>query len=321
MVGLGLLTEIMEQLATNPDPNAVISSAMFFSLMSLIASTGTETAFTLSIPDVILGVEDVFGSAYADTLVGDAAANSLAGGAGNDTLRGGVGDDRLWGEAGNDVLDGGTGADRLTGGFGDDTYYVDDLGDRVVDYFNAGSDTVYSAISYTLSDNVETLRLLNGADHGFGNGGHNLLVGNSRGNTLFGGSGNDTLWGADGNDRLIGGSGRDVTAGGTGADRFAFDDGHFGGATTATADVIQDFSRAQGDRIELAPVDANSGVGGDQAFTFIGTAAFTGTAGQLRYGHVSGNTYVLGDLNGDGAADFMLRLDGLHTLTSGNFIL
>ncbi len=91
--------------------------------------------------------------------------------------------------------------------------------------------------------------------------------------------------------------------------------------TTATADVIHDFSHAEADKIRLDLVDANTTLGGTQDFAFIGTAAFTNVAGQLRYEQISGNTYVSGDTNGDGIADFMIRLDGLHTLGGGDFIL
>ena len=60
---------------------------------------------------------------------------------------------------------------------------------------------------------------------------------------------------------------------------------------------------------------------GNQAFTFLGTGAFTGVAGQLRYEQVSGNTFISGDTNGDGVADFMIRVDGVHSLGSDDFIL
>ena len=53
----------------------------------------------------------------------------------------------------------------------------------------------------------------------------------------------------------------------------------------------------------------------------MGTAAFDGHAGELRYEQISGNTYVSGDINGDGVADFMVRVDGLHTLASSDFML
>ena len=60
---------------------------------------------------------------------------------------------------------------------------------------------------------------------------------------------------------------------------------------------------------------------GDQNFSFIGTAAFHNVAGELRYEQINGNTYVTGDRNGDGVADLMIRLDGLHGLVAGDFVL
>ena len=99
-----------------------------------------------------------------------------------------------------------------------------------------------------------------------------------------------------------------------------FRDGDFGGSTTATADVITDFGDAEGDRIHLSVVDANSTLGGNQAFAWLGTGAFTGTAGELRYEQIGGNTYVSGDTNGDGSSDFMIALTGLHTLGTDDFI-
>ncbi|WP_053162580.1 putative Ig domain-containing protein [Pseudomonas brassicacearum] len=66
--------------------------------------------------DTLKFIENLKGSAYADTLSGNSAANVLDGGAGNDTLVGGSGDDRLIGGAGTDNLTGGTGADTYAFG-------------------------------------------------------------------------------------------------------------------------------------------------------------------------------------------------------------
>ena len=65
--------------------------------------------------DTYTNVENITGSAYADTLTGDDNANSIQGRGGNDTIDGG---------AGNDVLSGGAGTDILIGGQGSDTYVV-----------------------------------------------------------------------------------------------------------------------------------------------------------------------------------------------------
>ena len=60
------------------------------------------------------------GTTGSNTLFGGAKEDTLAGMAGNDTLNGGSGADKVWGGSGNDDLDGGTGADLLVGGFGAD---------------------------------------------------------------------------------------------------------------------------------------------------------------------------------------------------------
>ena len=62
---------------------------------------------------------------------GNAAANSLSGLGGNDTINGLGGNDFIFGGTGNDTIDGGTGADVMIGETGDDTYFVDNILDRV----------------------------------------------------------------------------------------------------------------------------------------------------------------------------------------------
>ena len=152
-----------------------------------------------------------------------------------------------------------------------------------------------------------------------GNGGANALSGMAANDRIYGGAGADSLDGGEGNDYLEGGAGQDEFAGGAGKDYFVFRDGDFGGATAESADRILDF--AYGDRISLGPVDANTTLAGNQGFAFIGDAEFTSIAGQLRYEQVDGNTFLSGDTNGDGLADFMIRLDGLHMLGSGDLLL
>ena len=86
-------------------------------------------------------------------------------------------------------------------------------------------------------------------------------------------------------------------------------------------DLILDFSRAQGDKISLSAIDANSLAGNNQAFTFIGTAAFSNVAGQLRYETSGGVTTISGDVNGDGVADLQIQLSGSIALIASDFIL
>jgi len=106
------------------------------------------------------------------------------------------------GNAGNNVLNGGRGADRMVGGLGEDTYYVDNLRDVVVEYAGEGErDNVYASISYALGEHVENGELLGKANLNLtGNASDNVLIGNAGANILKGMGGKDILRGGLGND-------------------------------------------------------------------------------------------------------------------------
>lgn len=281
-----------------------------FAALLALGSASLAGASLISIEDI----GRVSGSAYNDVL--NAATDTYA-----TRLEGRDGDDTLVTGSGANTLDGGLGADHMTGGAGHDEYIVDNVGDVIVEYAGGGNDLVRSSLSHTLGSEVEQLILTGSAAiDGTGNGLDNNMFGNGVNNTLWGGAGTDSLSGEGGADILIGGAGRDFMSGGAGADEFVFANGDFAGLNYTTSDRIHDFSQAQGDRIRLDGVDAIAG-GGDDAFSFIGAAAFTGAAGQLRYAFVSGTTVVLGDTNGDGVEDLMITLTGTHTLTGSDFFL
>ena len=128
------------------------------------------------------------------------------------------------------------------------------------------------------------------------------------------------LQGWAGNDVLIGGRGADTLTGGAGADRFVYA-GTVHSPVGAGADRITDFSHAQGDRIDLFAIDANSAAAGNQAFSFIGGALYTGVAGQLRTSVVGGITTIAGDVNGDKVSDFHITLTGAMALAAADFVL
>src|SRR5262245_45419302 len=107
----------------------------------------------------------------------------------------------LYGNAGNNLLDGRGGADIMRGGAGNDTYFVDDAGDQVIDGAGQGNDTVFSTAHFALSADVETLMLQGNADlQGYGNGDANMLYGNAGSNLLDGRGGADVMFGGAGND-------------------------------------------------------------------------------------------------------------------------
>lgn len=155
----------------------------------------------------------------------------------------------------------------------------------------------------------------------YGYNGNDLLYGREGNDYLAGGSGNDGLSGNIGKDRLYGGEGADNLYGGVEADSFIYSS--IGDSTYALAgrDDIFDFVGSEGDRIDLSRIDASTRTTGNQAFNFIGTSAFTGTAAELRYVKGSSDTYVYGDVNGDKKIDFAIHLDDAMTLSKGYFIL
>ncbi len=105
------------------------------------------------------------------------------------------------GNNGNNTLNGMSGADTMYGGLGDDTYVIDESGDRIKEMEDQGIDTVISSISTTLAANIENLTLTTSGDlKGNGNSLANTIRGNIGNNTLNGMAGADTMYGGAGND-------------------------------------------------------------------------------------------------------------------------
>ncbi|WP_260415092.1 calcium-binding protein [Pseudomonas cichorii] len=130
-------------------------------------------------------------------LTGSASINATGNSVDN-ILRGNIGDNRL---------DGAQGADLMIGGLGNDTYFVDNAGDVVMEDADAGNDKVISTVDYSLAANVEILTLSGSAMNATGNAQANELFGNEHDNRLYGGAGDDFLQGGKGNDRYVFGVG------------------------------------------------------------------------------------------------------------------
>ncbi|PVZ34515.1 retention module-containing protein [Pseudomonas sp. URIL14HWK12:I11] len=157
----------------------------------------------------------------------------------------------------SDVINGGEGNDIL---FGDTIFFnginpADGLGTSVIKAY------VTEKAGHTASDS-EIYTYIKGhlGEFNLGNsGGDDTLNGGNGNDILFGQAGNDTLNGGNGDDILIGGKGNDILTGGAGADTFMWLRGDLnvdttdskGAVTQKGADVITDFSKAQGDTIDL----------------------------------------------------------------------
>jgi Ca2+-binding RTX toxin-like protein len=253
----------------------------------------------------------------------------IAAGDGADTIDGGAGNDSIFGGLGSDILNGGAGADDMHGGTGNDLYIVAAAGDVTAEDPAQGTDTVRSYINWTLANNVERLELRGSALNGTGNGLNNTIAGNSTTNSLSGsggadyitaGGGNDTLHGGSGDDRLVGGAGADSLFGGTGNDFFRYEAVADSPVGPGTRDTIMDFAHGE-DRISLHALDADIQTAGNQAFSFIGTAAFTGEAGQLRYRAFGNTCLVDADVNGDRISDMQIAVAGTNFMTGTDFIV
>ncbi|MCJ8057317.1 type I secretion C-terminal target domain-containing protein [Shinella curvata] len=303
-------------------------------LLSLLLGNSADGAIDNLHLNATPDLTDIAADAY-HTILGNASSENINGtsageridakegndivnaGGGNDVVYGRTGNDKLSGEAGDDTLVGGAGADQLNGGSGTDTASYVNATSAVVANLRAASSNAGEAKGDTYTS-IENLRGTNFNDSLVGNDARNRLDGGSGNDQMFGMNADDTLVGGEGSDKLVGGLGADQLFGGFGADTFIFV--NISDSIVAVRDMINDFSRAEGDKIDLSAIDARETAAGDQAFTFVGTSQFSGTAGELRYSKKE-DTYVYGDVNGDGNIDLSIRLDGSIDLASSDFIL
>jgi Ca2+-binding RTX toxin-like protein len=250
------------------------------------------------------------GSAEAEIILTGNGKKTVKAGGGDDTVVGGRNVDRLLGNDGADSLYGGGGADILIGG---------GTGDRLVG--GTGRDTAsYAGSKVGVVANLAKAKKNKGEAAGDQYVSIENLTGSAKSDKLTGNKLNNTLTGGAGNDRLESGLGTDKLTGGKHSDQFVFRTVKDSLNKKKAWDVITDFNQKQGDLIVLKPIDAKKGKK-NQAFTFIEDDAFSGIKGELRYEKNAKTTFVYGDVDGDGKADFKIELKGAIDLVKSDFLL
>ncbi|WP_137154858.1 hypothetical protein [Rhizobium sp. FKL33] len=178
-----------------------------------------------------------------------------------------------------------------------------------VDIINNSGTMIGDVLLYALDDKYNGKKgYVNGIVDG--GDGADILNGGVKLDNFAGGVGADTLYGYLGKDKL---------GGGGDADTFIYK----AAAESAgkAVDIISDFTKADDDLINIHAIDADTTAKNNQDFTFIANNAFSGDAGELRFSVSGGNTTVQADINGDGKADFVLKLTGSISLASSDFLL
>ena len=259
--------------------NAATGVTVDLNLATQAANSGEATG------DVLIGVENLFGSTFDDVLTGDSGDNYLRGDAGADVL---VGND------GNDHLEGGLGADVLNGGDGTDyVRYHRAASGVTVDLVNGGSG------GEALGDTYIDIEYVQGSAF------DDVLIGNSQRNALLGG---------DGNDRLVGGGGDDTLFGQGGDDTYVF--------SLADSGNSRIYLFASGsDVLEFAASDLGGsiGTGALNASDLTFGASAVGANAQFIYDSSNGQLSFDADGDGVGAAQAIVTLIGAPTLAVGDF--
>jgi Ca2+-binding RTX toxin-like protein len=316
----------------------------------IIGGSGNDVISGLS------GIDVLFGGTGADTLLGGDQNDTLDGGDGADTIDGGSGvntalfsdnsravnvtlgnagidghavsflmsgrlifpetdilrniqnvagssyNDQITGNDADNTIHGGLGDDLLHFSGGHDALYGDS-GTDTLDLTGAHSGAVITlATSLTFAGNTDSASLNS--------------IENVNG-TAF----DDTIVGTGADNRIYGAGGHDLMTGGLGSDTFIFRAISELGLDATKRDIITDFS--VGDHLDFSAFDADPAVSGDQAFTFLGSGAFTHHAGEIRVVPTNHHldTLVALDVDGDGVADGRIELTGTHQLSSDDFIL
>jgi len=332
---------------------------MFYQVEAISFLAGSNTAFGASGQDLhsydIRVIDQHFGAGIRAKINGSAllpgenlhfdgssetdADFLIYGGRGTDLLRAGQGDDIFFFDSGRFAA-----GDKVDGGTGYDGLFL--RGDYTLDLRDPGFERAFVGIENITLTSATDRRYAKGGDTEFDydlvlspetiivggsltvsgtllTAAETMVVDGSEMDSvlrLFGGASDDRLFGGANADLIHGALGADSLQGGAGPDSFRYQ--ALAESVVGSADHILDFT-AGTDRIELDRIDADSVAAGDQAFAWIGSDAFSGTAGQLRASESGGRWIVEGDTDGDGKADLViaLTLQGPAPLGAGDFLL
>ena len=127
-----------------------------------------------------------------------------------------------------------------------------------------------------------------------------------------------------GNDIIVGGKGMDWMAGQAGDDVFLYTSINVSQVGAGNRDIICDWGKLNSvgdDKIDLHLIDADTSAAGNQAFTWIGSNAFSGKAGEIRSFFDGQNTVVELTVNNDKVADMQIQIGGHAALNAHDFAL
>ncbi len=212
----------------------------------------------------------------------------VSGGAGDDLFTIRTSHSEYYGDGGNDSFQSIGLNNYFNGGAGNDliSYQLQDfdpalagigvhvdLDEQFASTGGARSETLINFESVEGTSFADTLLGADANNRLWGLGGRDIIDARMGDDQLFGGYGNDDLYGGGGRDILDGGQGSDLLTGNAQSDVFDFNkvsDSEVG----IKRDVVADFQ--DGDMLDLSGIDAKSATAGNNAFSFINGAAFSG---------------------------------------------
>ncbi|MDE1152419.1 MAG: hypothetical protein PW788_07775 [Micavibrio sp.] len=279
---------------------------------TMIGGTGANDFYVDNAGDKVTGntdIDTVYSSVTFNISAQAAIENIVLTGSDNIDVTGNAGNNTITGNSGNNILMGGGGTDTLIGGDGNDTYYLD-AGVHITEGANAGTDTVYSSLSYILGDNLENLVLTVNTDE--------YASGNALNNTITGGAGNNYIDGGEGADSMIGLAGNDTY--------IVDDEGDVvieaaGGGTADQVNASISYTLvANVENLQLDGTGNINGTGNDLANTITGNSGsntLDGKAGaDVMIGGGGDDTFII-----DNAGDLVTGGSGIDTVKSSNISL